>query len=165
MVTVAEVIVRRMDWGVDGERLALGALGGLCGFIAFAVMGCVFIFNDFNTTLVKDSEVELSALKDGGGSTSGIYVGTGSQNGGQYGGQYYYYKVDSAKGKSIGTVSVNSAYIKGVAPGTKATLVTYKMKRDSGIAGFIYGKHLLGREYIFNIPDGELTTDVTVDME
>lgn len=139
------------------------AIGTLLAIITVACLGIGWLVdNDKNETPVKESEVELTALQDGRGTTGGYYLGSWSRGGRQN----YYYMESTGKGTKMGNVGVEYAYINEVEQGTKATLETYKLRRDSGFKRFLYGEYnVFKKEYRFNVPEGTLTTDFTVDMK
>lgn len=153
----AELITK----GNIGDR-GLAIKGFILALVTFVVLMFTSILDmEFDTTPVKDTEVDIIALKDLSGANGKNYVGTGNNGGGHF----YYYMTEFDKGARMSSVGIEEAYIKEVTLGTKATLVTYKLRRDSGIARFIYGDYMRGKEYIFTVPEGTVTTDFTVDME
>jgi hypothetical protein len=136
------------------QYLIIGAIILCCGSCTY---GTYSIIKD-TRVYSKDYKIHIEALKDnrdiGGQLHGGIFVSTGYIKEDLY----YYYMINTVKGKSIGKISANKAYIKEISNDELPYIEcgTYRFKNKNSIRDF----YNLGNEDSF---DWECTLGISKD--
>jgi hypothetical protein len=138
------------------EDLFFGFLfwGGISLFVlSLFAIGC-------ETTPVKVSEQKIYALKDNSQTNGSFFLGSGTIDEEQY----FFYVIDTEKGKRIEKQLADESYVVETNNETPK-VVTYERRYKSAFARFMYGDTNGNYEYRFYVPKNTITTDFTIDLE
>jgi len=160
VVTLVIFISSSLYWKmIDLEDLA-SSFG--IGIIVGAIAALLILIYGFTADgkLYKSETYEISAIKDNSNVSGNSFIGTGYVNESQY----YFYILETKKGKKMHKVHIGDAYLN---EGDYTPYVdVYDYKYNSKFAQWLYGKNKYDDyEFVFFIPEDTVTTEFNVDME
>lgn len=136
---------------------------GLCGFLTFigAVVGLVISFSLPATYTTVRWKVELVSLQDNGSVSGNFFLGCGQINGEM---KYVFYTKDEDSTYRMWQVNYYDARVKYTVGGPKEEII-----KESQTENF-YNKFVLSVKpdeysYIFEVPNGTIKTDFTLDSK
>lgn len=160
IVTVIYFIGSCIKWQmIDLDDIAPSVLAGvLCGLIS--VLPILLYALVAEGELYKNKTYEISALKDKSNISGRSFIGTGYINEDQY----YFYIIETSKGKKMDKVHINKAYLNEGNYTPHVDVYNFKYKDEFAQWLIGYDKHT-EYEYVFFIPENTVTTEFNVDME
>lgn len=144
---------------IDLDEIGMSIGFGVIAGVITALLVLIYAFSADGESY-KSETYEISAIKDNSNVSGRSYLGTGYVNESQY----YFYILETEKGKKMNKVHIGDAYLN---EGDYTPYVdVYDYKYKSKFAQWLYGKNKYDDyEFVFFIPEDTVTTEFNVDME